>query len=269
VTTGTYAGKFDPVRLMRALQDFGITNLSAAATHYRMMRTSGAAGRFRFAIRKLSFTGEPIDVETLRFIDATFGVPACSMYGTTEVGVVLVNYPGATDFPVKPGALGKPVPGLRVEVQRADGTPCAPGELGEIKVFRRGEWVPTKDLGKVDEDGCFHHAGRADDVIISAGWTMSAVEIEDVLLQHPDVREAAAIGVPDPVRGQVVKAFIVSPRAGDETFVRELQDFTRARLSQHEYPRQIAFAAELPKTPAGKIHRKALRDAEAARATAA
>jgi acetyl-CoA synthetase len=269
VTTGTYAGKFDPVRLMQALQDYGITNLSAAATHYRMMRTSGAAGRFRFAIRKLSFTGEPIDAETLRFIAATFGVPACSMYGTTEVGVVLVNFPGATDFPVKPGALGKPVPGLRVEVQRADGTPCAPGELGEIKVFRRGAWVPTKDLGKVDEDGCFHHAGRADDVIISAGWTMSAVEIEDVLLQHPDVREAAAIGVPDAVRGQVVKAFIVSPRAGDDAFARELQDFTRARLSQHEYPRQIAFAAELPKTPAGKIHRKALRDAEAARATAA
>lgn len=266
VTTGTYAGRFDPVRLMQALQDYGITNLSAAATHYRMMRTSGAADRFRFAIRKLSFTGEPIDAETLRFIDAVFGVPACSMYGTTEVGVVLVNYPGAADFPVKPGALGKPVPGLKVEVQRADGTPCRPGEVGEIKVWRRGAWVPTKDLGKVDADGYFHHAGRADDVIISAGWTMSAVEIEDVLLQHPDVMEAAAIGVPDSLRGQVVKALIVSRRPGDETFARELQNFTRSRLSQHEYPRQIAFAAELPKTPAGKLNRKALRDAEAARA---
>lgn len=266
VTTGTYAGRFDPVRLMQALQDYGITNLSAAATHYRMMRTSGAADRFRFAIRKLSFTGEPIDAETLRFIDAVFGVPACSMYGTTEVGVVLVNYPGAADFPVKPGALGKPVPGLKVEVQRADGTPCRPGEVGEIKVWRRGAWVPTKDLGKVDADGYFHHVGRADDVIISAGWTMSAVEIEDVLLQHPDVMEAAAIGVPDSLRGQVVKALIVSRRPGDETFARELQDFTRSRLSQHEYPRQIAFAAELPKTPAGKLNRKALRDAEAARA---
>ncbi len=262
VTTGTYSGKFDPVRLMQALQDYGITNLSAAATHYRMMRTSGAADCFRFAIRKLSFTGEPIDAETLRFIDATFGVPACSMYGTTEVGVVLVNYPGATDFKVKPGSLGKPIPGLRLEVQRPDGSPAAPGEIGEIKVFRRDTWVPTKDLGKVDEDGYFHHAGRADDVIISAGWTMSAVEIEDVLLQHPDVKEAAAIGVPDATRGQVVKAFIVSPRPGDENFVRELQDFTRTRLSQHEYPRQVAFAAELPKTPAGKINRKILRDAE-------
>ena len=265
VSTGTYSGRFDPARLMRALQDFGITNLSAAATHYRMMRNSGDAARFRFVLRKLSFTGEPIDAETLRFIDATFHVPACSMYGTTEVGVVLVNYPGATDFPVKAGALGKPVPGLRVEVQRTDGTPCATGEIGEIKVFRRGAWVPTKDLGKVDADGIFHHAGRADDVIISAGWTMSAVEIEDVLLRHPDVREAAAIGVPDALRGQIVKAFIVSPRAGDEAFIRELQDLTRTRLSQHEYPRQVAFAVELPKTPAGKINRKALRDAEAAR----
>ncbi|EHM02615.1 AMP-binding enzyme [Acetobacteraceae bacterium AT-5844] len=264
VTTGTYAGRFDAVRLMRALQDYGITNLSAASTHYRMMRTSGAAGDFRFAIRKLSYTGEPIDAETLRFIDETFGVPACSMYGTTEVGVALVNYPGAQDFTVKPGSLGKAVPGLKVQVQRPDGTPAAPGEIGEIRLLRRGEWVPTKDLGKVDEEGYFYHAGRADDVIISAGWTMSAVEIEDVLMQHPDIREAAAIGVPDPVRGQVVKAFVVSPRPGDDLFVRELQDFTRERLSQHEYPRQVAFVTELPKTPAGKINRKAIRDAEAA-----
>ena len=129
--------------------------------------------------------------------------------------------------------------------------------------------MPTKDLGRIDEDGYFYHGGRADDVIISAGWTMSAVEIEDILLKHPDVREAAAIGVPDPVRGQVVKAFIVSAREADEAFVRELQDFTRERLSQHEYPRQVAFVADLPKTPAGKIHRKALRDAEVARAPAA
>ncbi len=268
VTTGTYAGKFDPLRLMRALQDYRITNLSAAATHYRMMRTSGRAFEFRFHIRKLSYTGEPIDAATLDFIDAMFGVPACSMYGTTEVGVVLVNYPGAADFPVRPGSLGKPVPGVRVEVQRPDGSPCGAGEIGEIKLWRRGKWVPTKDLGRVDEDGYFYHAGRADDVIISAGWTMSAVEIEDVLLKHPDVREAAAVGVPDPLRGQVVKAFVISDRAGDKVFAHELQEFTRERLSHHEYPRQIEFVAELPKTPAGKVNRKILRDAEAANAAA-
>jgi acetyl-CoA synthetase len=263
VSVGAYAGKFDPIRLMRALEDYRITNISAAATHFRMMRLSGAAARFRFSIEKLSYTGEPMDPATLAFIDATFGVPACSVYGTTEVGVMLVNYPGADDFLVKPGSLGKPVPGLRVEVRDGEGKPAAPGEIGEIKVWRRGAWFPTKDLGHCDEDGYFYHDGRADDVIISAGWTMSAVEIENVLLKHALVREAAVIPVPDAVRGQVAKAFVVSDRRGKD-FARELQDFARVQLSRHEFPRQVAFVDELPKTQAGKINRKVLRDREAA-----
>jgi len=262
VTTGTMAGKFDPVRLLRALQDYEITTLSAAATHYRMIKTSGAASQYRHVIRKLSFTGEPMDSATREFVEETYGTPVCSMYGTTEVGVILADYPGAADHAVRPGALGKPVPGVRVEVQRPDGARCAANELGEIKVWRRAEWFPTKDRGSVDGEGYFFHGGRADAVIISAGWTMSAVEIEDVLLKHPDVREAAVIGVPDTLRGQVVKAFIVSGRRADDAFARELQDFTRTRLSQHEYPRHVAFVPELPRTPAGKINRKALRDAE-------
>jgi acetyl-CoA synthetase len=266
VAAGAYAGKFDPVRLLRALQDFEVTNLSAAATHYRMMKASGQADAFRTVVQKLSYTGEPIDTATLDFVEERFGVPVCSMYGTTEVGVILVNFPGAEDFTVKPGSLGKAPPGVRVEVQSSTGQPCRPEETGEIKVWRRDGWFPTKDLGRVDEDGYFYHAGRADDVIISAGWTMSAVEIEDVLLKHADVREAAVIGVADKVRGLVVKAFIVSDRGGSETFRTELQDFTRQRLSQHEYPRQVAFVSELPKTPAGKVNRKALREQEAAHA---
>jgi acetyl-CoA synthetase len=264
VTTGAFAGKFDPTRLLKALADYEITNLSAAATHYRMMKSSGAAGNFRYAIKKLSYTGEPIDTSTLEFVDATFHLPVCSIYGTTEVGVILVNYPGADDFVVKPGSLGKPVPGTRVEVHDPDGRPTPPDRIGEIVVWRRDTWFPTKDLGHVDADGYFYHDGRADDVIISAGWTMSAVEIEDVLLKHADVREAAVIGVKDALRGQVVKAFIVSDRQGDDAFARELQDFTRERLSQHEYPRQVAFVHELPKTPAGKVNRKVLREREGA-----
>jgi acyl-CoA synthetase (AMP-forming)/AMP-acid ligase II len=225
VTTGTMAGKFDPVRMLRALQEYDVTNVAAAATHYRMLKSSGQAGAYRYGIRKLSFTGEPMDSATRAFVEATFGTRVCSMYGTTEVGVILADYPGAADYAVKPGALGKPVPGVRVEVQDAEGRPCPPDQIGEIKVWRRDAWFPTKDRGHVDSDGYFYHAGRADDVIISAGWTMSAIEIEDVLLRHPDVREAAVIGVADALRGQVVKAFIVSARGGDDAFARELQEF--------------------------------------------
>jgi acetyl-CoA synthetase len=268
IETGAYAGKFSAERLLQALQDYGSTNLSAAATHYRMMKNSGRVGDYRTTLRKLSFTGEPIDHDTLVFIQDAFGAPLCSMYGTTEVGVVLANYPGAEDFAVKEGSLGRPVPGVEVEVQRPDGSHCLPDELGEIKVRRHDAWFPTKDRGRMDADGYFYHAGRADDVIISAGWTMSAVEIEDALLRHPAVHAAAVIGVPDALRGLVVKAFVVPVpgHATDAATVADIQGFVRNRLSQHEYPRLVAFVPDLPRTPAGKINRKALRDQEAAAA---
>jgi acetyl-CoA synthetase len=262
VTIGAYAGKFDAVRLLKALQHGRFNNISAAATHFRMMRNSGAADKYRYYLEKVSFTGEPMDSETEDFVRATFGKPVCSMYGTTEIGVILVNYPGAKDFQVKRGSLGKPIPGGRVDVQDPEGKTCPTGTVGELKIWRNDSWLPTKDLGKVDADGYFFHAGRADDVIISAGWTMSAVEIEDAVLKHPDVREAAAIGVPDELRGQVVKAFVVTEREGSDAFTKEIQDLVRSRLSQHEYPRHVVFVSDLPKTPAGKVHRKVLRDRE-------
>jgi acetyl-CoA synthetase len=263
VQTGTFSGKFDAERLLRALRDSRTTNLSAAATHFRLMKNSGVAARYPLKLAKMSFTGEPIDSDSLAFAEGTFGTRLCSMYGTTEVGVILVNYPGADDFDVKPGSLGKPVPGVRVEVQAPDGLACAPDQIGEIRVWRHDTWFSTKDHGRVDSDGYFYHAGRTDDVIISAGWTIGAVEIEDTLLKHPAVREAAVIGVPDPTRGQVVKAFIVPDRSPSPTLASEIQNFVRVRLSQHEYPRLLAFVPELPKTPAGKVNRKVLRDNEA------
>ena len=260
VSTGTYSGKFDPVRLLKALQDFKITNLTAAATHYRMMRNSGRAEDFTYCFDKLTFTGEPIDSETAVYIEKVFGTKVRSMYGTTEIGVIIANYPGADDLEVRDGAMGKAVPGVEVEVQDADGNPAEPGQIGELMVKKSGKWFPTKDLGRVDEDGYFYHGGRADDVIISAGWTIGAVEIEDAILKHPKVAEAAAIGVPDEVRGQVVKAYVVLK--GDETdgLVDEIQDLVRQNLSRHEYPRQVEFVESLPKTPAGKVNRKVLRD---------
>lgn len=268
LTVGAYSGRFNPVRLIEALSKHRFTNMSAAATHYRMIKNSGQAGNHPFFFNKLSFTGEPIDDDTADFVQRTFGLEVCSMYGTTEIGVVLASYPGAADFPVKRGSLGKAVPGTRVEVHDAQGQQCPVDVTGQLMVMRRGEWIPTKDLGRMDSDGYFHHGGRADDVIISAGWTMSAVEIENVILMHPDALEAAVIGVPDALRGQVVKAFVVSNRPASDALVAELQDLVKNKLSQHEYPRQIVFVPELPKTPAGKVHRKVLRDREAAAAAA-
>src|SRR5690606_8278708 len=101
-----------------------------------------------------------------------------------------------------------------------------------------------------------------DDIIISAGWTISAIEVEDVILQHPDVKEVAAVASPDPVRGHIVKAFVVSTRGASQEFITEIQTLVRTRLSPHEYPRQVAFVSELPKNPAGKINRRVLREQE-------
>ena len=265
VEIASYSGRFEPVRFFNAIQAMKITNMSAAATHYRMMKNGGCAPPTASQIEKLSFTGEPIDRDTEDWVESMFGVPVCSMYGTTEVGVILAGYPGAQDFEVRPGSLGKPVPGVELDIHDTYGASCKPGEIGEIVLKRKNGWFSVKDLGHRDKDGYWWHDGRVDDVIISAGWTMSAKEIKDTLLAHPDVDEAAAIAVPDVVRGQIAKAIIVTTRDGNDAFAAELQEFTKKRLARHEYPRQVEFTASLPKTPAGKVNRKALRDREAAR----
>ena len=259
---GAYSGKFDPARIVEALAELQIDNFAAAATVFRMIRNAGTLESGRLHIPKISFTGEPIDPETAAWVERTLGSPACSMYGTTEVGVVVVNFPGFTDYRIKPGALGKPAPGWEVAIVDQQGQELPPGQSGEIAVRRKGEWFYIKDRGRRDEEGYFFHEGRSDDVIISAGWTMSAVEIENSLMRHPAVLEAAVIGVPDALRGQVVRAYIVARRRGDEVTA-DIQAFMKRQLSQHEYPRQIEFVDALPKTPAGKVNRKLLREGAA------
>jgi acetyl-CoA synthetase len=256
---GSYSGRFDPARIVEALQELNIDTLAAAATVYRMIRHANILKPGQVHIPKISFTGEPIDDDTAAWVEQTLGSPACSMYGTTEVGVVIANYPGFDGYHVKPGSLGKPVPGWEVAIVDREGRELPAGESGEIAVKRKGEWFFIKDRGRRDAEGYFFHEGRSDDVIISAGWTMSAVEIENSLMKHPAVLEAAVIGVPDTMRGQVVRAYIVA-RGGADAPVEDIQAFMKTQLSKHEYPRQIEFVTELPKTPAGKINRKVLRD---------
>lgn len=254
-----YAGKFDPLRIFEALHELSIDNFSAAATVYRMLRNSGGHARFSVSLRKCTFTGEPLDGSTFDWIQETFGVAPGSMYGTTEVGCIIVDYPGMTGHRIKRGALGRAAPGSEITVLDEAGAPVARGTVGELAVKRRGEWFRVKDFGRQDEEGYFYHLGRADDVIVSAGWTMSAVEIENTLLKHPAIAEAAVIGVPDPVRGQIAKAYLRA-REAPAPSIEAIQLYMKSQLAQHEYPRQIEFVAALPKTPAGKVNRKALRD---------
>ncbi len=260
IPVGALAGRFDPARFAAALETFAITNVAAAPTVYRMARAAGwtpAKGR----IAKCSFTGEPMDGATREFLTRALGAAPCSMYGSTEVGVVLVDYPGFDGYVVRPGALGSAAPGWEVAVVDDAGAPVAHGVVGEIAVRRRGARLPVRDRGWMDADGYVHHAGRSDDVIISAGWTMSAVEIEQVLLRHPDIRDAAVIAVTDATRGQIPKAFVVAERAGP-AFEREVQEWVKTRLSLHEYPRAVQVVDALPRTPAGKVDRRALRARE-------
>lgn len=262
---GAYAGRFDAVRVYEALEELRTTNFAAAATVYRMLRNVPDNERYDVGLVKCSFTGEPLDETTFDWIERRFGVAPASMYGTTEVGVIMVDYPGMRGHSVRRGALGKPAPGNEVAVLDDDDERLPPGKIGEIAVRRRDTWFRVKDFGRTDDDGYFYHAGRADDVIISAGWTMSAVEIENVLLRHPAIGEAAVIGVADELRGQIPRAYVVA-RAGHGIDAAAVQAWIKQQLSAHEYPRQIEIVDTLPKTPAGKVNRKALRD-RAARTT--
>ncbi|MGR8921071.1 MAG: acyl-CoA synthetase [Gammaproteobacteria bacterium] len=262
IHVGAYAGRFDPVRVLEALEALACNNFAAAATVYRMLRNSGARERFDIRLEKCSFTGEPLDGATWDWVEQAFGVPPASMYGTTEVGVIMVDFPGMRGHAPRRGALGKPAPGNEVTVLRADDSVADVDEIGEIAVRRGDAWFRVKDFGHRDADGYYYHDGRADDVIISAGWTMSAVEIENTLLGHPAIAEAAVIGVPDAVRGQIPRAYVVR-LPGEGVDADALKAYMQAALSRHEYPREIAFVDALPKTPAGKINRKALRDAAA------
>ena len=259
IAVGAYSGRFDAQRLREALTAFGITNLAAAPTVYRLLRESGLSDRAGLQLAKVTYTGEPMDAATWDWIEQALGLTPCGMYGSTEVGVIIVNYPGFEGYQVRRGALGRAAPGWEVAVVDATTRqPLPPGEPGEIAVRRKGQWFLVKDRGVMDADGYIHHGGRSDDIIISAGWTLSALEIEQALLAHPEVREAAVVGVPDERRGHVPLAWIVAHRS-DAALAAELQEHVRARLGRHEFPRHVRFVDALPRTPAGKVDRHALR----------
>lgn len=261
---GAYSGKFDIEMFLQALEEFNITNLSATPLVYRMARTSGKIDDYKLKIRELSYTGGPIDMDTLKHFQAKTGRIPRSIYGSTEVGAILIEYP-FSDWKPRMGSLGMPMIGVKVAAIDENDKEVPPGTLGDMAVLRKDKWIRVGDAAYIDEDGYFWHKGRNDDIIISAGYTIGPFEIEDVLEKHPDIERVAVIGVPDEERGQIVKAIIVPKIDPSDELKKNIQDFVKTRLSKHEYPREIEFVKDLPCTPDGKIQRNELKRIEKAR----
>ncbi|MBW1999040.1 MAG: AMP-binding protein, partial [Deltaproteobacteria bacterium] len=262
---GTLSGKFDPEKCLEALEEWGVTNMAAISSHYRLIMETGKADKYKIKLRKITYTGEAMTREMVETVHRTWGIYPYCQYGTTEAGPITLDYAGFDDWVIKPGSLGKPmIGGLKVAILDEQDKELPPGKVGQIAVLRGDKWMKIGDSAYVDEDGYFWYVSRIDDVIISSGYTIGPIEVEGALLKHPAVEECAVVGSPDKNRGEIVKAFIKLKEEyqASEDLAKEIQGFVRSRLSKHEYPREIEFIDELPRTPDGKIKRKELKEEE-------
>jgi acetyl-CoA synthetase len=273
--------KFDPEEAFALMADIGLRNAFIPPTALRMMRAvPSPRGRYDFNLRSMASGGESLGIEALEWGKEAFGLTINEFYGQTECNLVLGSC--AQLGLLKAGAIGKPVPGHTVAVIDRVGERAKPGEIGQIAVKRPdpvmfieywgraqatrekfiGDWMTTGDQGVMDDDGYISFVGRDDDVITSAGFRIGPGEIEDCLLRHPAVALAAAVGKPDPVRTEIVKAFIVlkDGHNASDALAAEIRDFVKTHLSAHEYPREVAFIAQMPMTTTGKVIRRLLRE---------
>jgi acetyl-CoA synthetase len=276
-------GGFDPAKQLEVLSKHGVTNVFTTPTAMRaMMAIDDAGERYPQKFRIVCSAGEPLNPEAIRWFREQYGVTVLDYYGLTESYPLVANYPF---MDVREGSMGKPMPGWDVQILDEDEKPLPQGERGEICLRARsnphypigywnnpkdseetfgGDWFHTKDAAVRDEDGYIWYEGRADDVIIAAGYRVGPFEVESVCLEHPAVREAAAVASPDELRGNVVKAFIVvaEGHTASDDLAGQIQAHVRERLSAYAYPRRVEFVDELPKTLTGKIRRIELRERE-------
>jgi len=279
-------GGFDPHKQLDFLSRHQAENVFATPTAIRsMMGIADAKERYPQRFRVVCSAGEPLNPEAIRWFRDQYGVTVLDYYGLTE------SYPLCGNFPwmeVREGSMGKPMPGWEVAILDEDERPVPQGERGEICLRARsnphyplgywrspeaseetfgGDWFHSKDAARTDEDGYVWYEGRADDVIIAAGYRIGPFEVESTCLEHAAVAEAAAVASPDERRGSVVKAFVVLAPGEEpsEELAEEIKAFVRERLSAYAYPRRVEFVAELPKTLTGKIRRIELRQREQAR----
>ncbi len=267
--------KFDPDAAYALIAEHGVRNLFLPPTALKLMR--GARVPAGVDIRSVSSGGESLGAELLDWGRTALGAPINELYGQTECNLCITQAAGFME--VRPGAMGQALPGFDVAVLR-DGAPVADGELGEIAVRRgtpsmflgywnkrekteakfAGDWMLTGDLGRC-EGGYFTYVARDDDIISSAGYRIGPSEIENCLMGHPDVVMAAAVGVPDDVRGEVVRAYVVLREGAVwEGLERALIDRVKARISPHVAPKAVLRLDALPMTATGKVMRRALRE---------
>lgn len=262
--------KFTPEACADVIARGGVRNVFFPPTALRMLK---AADVTIPGLRSVASGGEPLGAEMLAWGQRAFGLTVNEFYGQTECNMVVSSC--AEDFPVRPGCIGKPVPGHEVAVIDAAGNPT--DAEGDVAIRRgsasmlleywnnpqataekfRGDWLITGDRG-VWEDDYLRFVGREDDVITSAGYRIGPAEIEDCLLTHPAVATVGVVGKPDPLRTEIVKAYVVL-KPGAEASGAELQDWVKDRLAQYSYPREVAFLDELPMTVTGKVIRKELK----------
>ncbi len=280
-------GRFNAKLTLELLTKKGVTVFCGPPTVYRMLILEDLSKYDYSGLRHCTSAGEPLNPEVIKVWKAATGRTIYEGYGQTETTVLVANYPF---MPVKPGSMGKPVPDLTIDILDEDFKPMHIGEVGYIcvkvnstkpvgifegyleddeenaKVFQHG-WYNTGDKATRDSDGYFTFVGRGDDIIKASGYRIGPFEVESVIQEHPAVAENAVAASPDPVRGEIVKAFIVLKPGykPSEALVTEVQEFVKARTAPYKYPREIEFMDELPKTVSGKIRRAALRSREVER----
>jgi acyl-coenzyme A synthetase/AMP-(fatty) acid ligase len=277
-------GRFDARQTLELLERYPISTFCAPPTAYRLLVLENLRHYHLAALRHCIGAGEPLNPEVIEAWQRGTGQIIRDGYGQTETVILVANFP---PLPVKPGSMGKPSPGLTVGIVDDDGREVPAGIEGDIAVkltpmrpvglFKeywrnpeatssciRGEWYITGDRAIRDADGYFWFIGRADDVIISAGYRIGPFEVESALVEHPSVAEAAVVASPDQLRGEIVKAFVIlAPgHQPSEQLMQDLQEHVKRVTAPYKYPREIEFTTELPKTISGKIRRVELRQRE-------
>ena len=295
-----YRGRFSADTAFRLLEKYGITNTFLFPTALKMMMKAYPDPRSRFLLklRAVMSAGEAVGDAVFNWCQSALGITPNEMFGQTEMNYIVGN--SAQRWPAKPGSMGRPYPGHRVAVIDDAGNMVRPGEVGEVALNRTdihghpdpilflgywknpeatrnkytGDWCRTGDLALVDEDGYLWYQGRADDMFKAAGYRIGPSEIENCLIKHPAVVNAAVVPKPDSQRGNIVKAYVVltpdTPRDAqtDVLLIAELQAHVRGKLAPYEYPKEIEFIDELPMTTTGKVQRRVLRLKEQERAGA-